>query len=207
MSANVSKAKLIACHECDLVQREPQVPVGGVARCAGCEAELYRNQPESLDRSLAYTLAALIVFIVANLFPIVGLIAQGQLVQTTLFGSVQALYDNDMRLVAVLVFVTTILFPGAEIAAMCYLMLPLRFGKVPRWFAQVFRLRQAVRPWGMIEVYMLGIIVALAKLAHIEEVVTGVAMWSYGALIFLLAAAAARFDTRVLWVRAGLYRA
>ena len=198
---------LIACHECDLVQREPQVPAGGVARCACCEAELYRNQPESLDRSLAYTLAALILFIVSNAFPIVGLIAQGQLIQTTLYGTVRALYDNDMRLVAGLVFVTTILFPGAEIAAMIYLMLPLRLGWVPPWFAQVFRLRQAVRPWGMIEVFMLGIIVALAKLAHIADVITDAAMWSFFGLIILLAAAAARFDARVLWVRAGLYRA
>ena len=198
---------IIACHECDLVQREPTVPADGVARCACCGGELFRNQPDALDRSLAYTLGALILFVIANLFPICGLLAQGNLIKTTLFGSVLALWDNDMRLVAIVVFFTTILFPGAEIAAMLYLMLPLRFERVPRWFAQVFRLRQAVRPWGMIEVYMLGIIVALAKLAHIADVVTGYALWSFGGLIFLLAAAAARFDARVLWIRARLYHA
>jgi paraquat-inducible protein A len=201
------EAKLIACHECDLLQRETPLPLGGEVCCVRCGGELYRSHPQSLDRSLAYTLAALTLFVIANLFPVVGLVAQGQLIQTTLFGTVHILYVEDMRLVAVLVFVTTILMPGAEIAAMCYLMLPLRLGWVPRWFAPVFRVLQAVRPWGMVEVFMLGIIVALAKLAHIASVVPGIAMWCIAGLIFLRAAAVAKFDARMLWARASAYNA
>jgi paraquat-inducible protein A len=200
-------AKLIACHECDLLQREIPLPSGGEVCCAGCGAELYRSHPQSLDRSLAYTLASLALFVIANAFPVVGLVAQGQLIQTTLFGTAHILYVEDMRLVAGLVFVTTILMPGTEIAAMCYLMLPLRLGWAPRWFAPVFRVLQAVRPWGMVEVFMLGIIVALAKLAHIASVVPGIAMWCFAGLIFLRAAAAATFDARMLWARASAYNA
>jgi len=203
MPANVPEAKLIACHECDLVQRETPLPLGGVMQCAGCGAELYRSHPQGLDRSLAFALAALVLYIIANAFPVVGLVAQGQLIQTTLFGIVRALYVEDMKLVAGLVFITTMMIPGAMVAAICYLTLPLRLGYSPRWFPEVFRMLQEMRPWGMVEVFMLGIIVALAKLAHIASVVPGIAMWSFGGLIFLVAAAMANFDPRMLWAKVG----
>ncbi|HWP89438.1 MAG TPA: paraquat-inducible protein A, partial [Burkholderiales bacterium] len=83
------KAKLIACHECDLLQREVHLPLGGIVRCGRCGAELYRSHPDSFDRSLALTAGAIVLFILANSFPIVGLKLQGQVIQTTLFHTVQ----------------------------------------------------------------------------------------------------------------------
>ena len=193
---------LIACHECDLLQREIALPPGGTACCSRCGAVLYRNIPDSLDRTLAYTLGAAVLFIVANLSPIVGLDAQGNHTSTTLFGTVRTLYDTDMTSVAALVFVTTILMPTLDIGAMLYMLLPLKFGWVPKGLPAMFRLVQTVRPWGMVEVFMLGTLVSLAKLAHIAAVLPGVALWSFGALMFLVAAAASSFDARELWARA-----
>jgi paraquat-inducible protein A len=192
---------LIACHECDLLQRETALAAGGTARCARCSGVLYRNQPDGLDRTLAYTLAAAVLFILANAFPIVGLDAQGNRSSTTLFGTVQALRHDDMSSVAALVFVTTILMPALDIGAMLYMLLPLKLGRVPRGLPAVFRLVQAVRPWGMVEVFMLGTLVALTKLAALASVVPGIALWSFGALMLLVAAAAASFDSRALWAR------
>ena len=192
-------ASLIACQECDLLQRETPVPRNGVARCARCGATLYRHHPDSLERTLAFTLSAIVLYVIANAFPIVGLDIQGQKTEATLYGAVRALYDQDMRLVAGLVFFTTMLAPTLEVAAMCYLLLPLKFGWVPYQFAPVFRLLKVVRPWSMVEVFMLGIIVALVKLAHIAIVIPGIAMWSFGGLMLLFAAMAASFDPRVLW--------
>ena len=85
-------APLIACHECDLLQRETAVPPGGTARCARCDAVLYRNRPDSLNRSLAFAVGAAVFFVIANAFPLVGLEVQGERVQTTLFGAARALY-------------------------------------------------------------------------------------------------------------------
>ena len=194
-------ASLIACHECDLLQREAPLPARGIARCARCGAVLYRDKPDGLDRTLAYSLGAAVLFVVANAFPIVGLEAQGQRTSTTLLGTVQTLYDEDMRLVAGLVFVTTFLMPALEIGALIYMLLPLKLGRVPHGLPAVFRLVHAVRPWGMVEVFMLGTLVSLAKLAHLAHVVPGVALWSFGALMFLVAAAASSFDSRALWAR------
>ena len=192
---------VIACHECDLLQREVPLPRGGVARCRRCSAALYRSHPDSFERTLALTAGAIVLFAIANVFPIVGLKLQGQVIQTTLFHTVQTLWDGDMKPVGVLVFATTILMPALELFALTYLLLPLRLGRAPPGFAHIFRMLQAVRPWGMVEVFMLGVLVALVKLEHLAGVVPGIALWSFGALMFVMAAVAAVFDPRDLWAR------
>ena len=192
-------APLIACHECDLLQREVPLPRSGVARCGRCGATLYRSHPESIERTLALTLGAVVLFVIANTFPIVGLQLQGQVIETTLFHTVRTLYDEDMAPVAALVFATAIAMPALELFALTYLLLPLRLGRVPPYFAPVFRMLQAVRPWGMVEVYMLGVLVSLVKLAHLATVMTGVALWSIAALMLVMAAIAATFDARAVW--------
>jgi paraquat-inducible protein A len=195
------QAPVIACHECDLLQREVHLPRGGVAHCARCGAELYRSHPKSFDRTLALTFGAIVLFVIANAYPIVGLKLQGQVIQTTLYHTVSHLYDEDMKSVAALVFATTILMPALELLAMTYLLLPLRLGWKPPHFAIVFRILQAVRPWVMVEVFMLGVLVSLVKLAHLAGVVPGIALWSFGTLMFVMAGIAAVFDPRELWTR------
>jgi paraquat-inducible protein A len=194
--------RLIACHECDLLQREAvSLPMRGKALCCRCGAVLYRNNPNGLDRTLAYALGAAVVFVLANAFPIVGLDAQGNRTSTTLLHTVRVLHDEGMTSVAALVFVTTFLVPALEIAALVYLLAPLQLGRVPPHFGRVFRLVHAVRPWGMVEVFLLGTLVSLAKLAHLAHVEVGIALWSFAALMVLLAAAAAAFDSHALWER------
>lgn len=194
---------LIACHECDLLQREVPLPRSGVARCGRCGATLYRSQPESLELTLALTLGAIVLFVVANTFPIVGLKIQGQLIQTTLYHTARTLYDEDMKSVAALVFVTAIAMPALELFALTYLLLPLRLGRVPPYFAAAFRMLQSVRPWGMVEVFMLGVLVSLVKLAHLASIVAGVALWSFAVLMLVMAAISTTFDARELWAKAG----
>jgi paraquat-inducible protein A len=202
----MSSARLIACHECDLLQRETTLASGGTARCRRCGATLYRSPPASVDRALALTLAAMVLFAVANAFPIVGLSVNGTLVETTLFGAVRTLYDDGVWPLAGLVFVTTLLMPLLDMAAVTYVLLPLRMGHIPRRPDIVLRVLRRVTPWGMIEVLILGMLVALVKLAAIATVVPGVAMLAFGAVMLLLAAAAVAFDHHDIWTRIDLAR-
>jgi paraquat-inducible protein A len=197
----MTTGRLIACHECDLLQRELPLPRNGVLRCRRCNAELSRSHPDSLERALAFTLTATVLFVIANAFPIVGLAVNGDLVETTLLGAVRVLYDDGMWPIAGLVFATTFLMPFLQMTAMACLLLPLRFGRVPYRSDLVFRVLQLARPWGMTEVLILGMLVALVKLAHIASVVPGPALWSFGALMLLLAAASAAFDPHEVWAR------
>jgi len=202
----MSSNRLIACHECDLLQRETVLAKGATARCRRCGAMLYRSMPASVDRALALTLAAMVLFVVANAFPLVGLSVNGVLVETTLFGAGRTLYRDGMWPIAGLVFATTLLMPLLDMAAVAYLLVPLRMGHIPRRPEIVLRLVHWVTPWGMIEVLILGMLVALVKLAHIASVVPGIAMWAFGAVMLVLAAAAAAFDPHEIWARIDVAR-
>jgi paraquat-inducible protein A len=193
---------LIACHECDLLQREVALPPGRVARCGRCGALLYRSAHKNLDHTLAFILAAGVLLIVANAYPIVSLSIQGEQNATSLYGAVHDLWNQQMQPIAALVFLTTFLVPAAEIAVMIYLLLSLKLGRIPAGFTIIMRILQSVNPWGMVEVFILGVLVALVKLTHYGSVVPGLALWSFGVLTLLLAAAASSFDVRDVWDRA-----
>jgi len=193
---------LIACHECDLLQREITLPPGRVALCGRCGAALYRTPHKSIDHTFALALTAAVVLLLANLYPIIGLDIQGTRNDTTLISAVNALWNQEMRLVAVLVLVTTFLVPAIEIAVMLHLLLALKRGRVPAGFTVIMRILQSVNPWGMVEVFILGVIVALVKLTHFGNLIPGLALWSFGILTVLLAALASSFDSRDAWERA-----
>ncbi len=195
-------ARIIACRECDLLQREITLPAGGAARCRRCGALLYRNIRHDLDRTVAYLLSAAVLYLIANVYPIVGLEAQGVLNTTTLFGAVLALLNQGLPAVALLVFVTAILAPAVELAAMLYLLLPLKLGRVPVGFAIILRAVREVMQWNMIEVFMLGLLVSIVKLATFASVVPDLALWSLAGLTLMMTAAAASFDPHAIWARA-----
>ncbi len=193
---------LVACHQCDLLHRETALAPGGVARCRRCGGALYRNSGAGLDRAVALTLTALVLLAIANAFPIVALEFQGQQDATTLLGAVDALYRQEKPMIAGLVLVTTVIVPVIELAGMLYLVLPLRLGRVPRFFAPVARLMEALKPWGMVEVFMLGLLVSLVKLGGFATVIVGAAFWSFAALMVITAALTVSVDVRDLWARA-----
>lgn len=194
-------AALIACHECDLLQRPTPLADHTLARCSRCDSVLYQPVDDDLDRPLAFTLAAAVLFVVANAFPIVGLEVQGQTTTATLFGTAQALVQQNMRSLALLVFFTTIVVPAVQLGAMLYILVPLRAGRIPTLLPHAVRALQAIRPWGMTEVFILGLLVSLVKLGALARVLPGIGLWSFGALLFAIAAAVATFDARVIWAR------
>jgi paraquat-inducible protein A len=197
-------AQLIVCHYCDLLQREIPLNPGCTASCTRCGAVLYRNATDSIDRTLAYTLAACVLFIVANVFPIFSIEVQGDRSAITLYGAVLSLWDQQMKTISALVFITAIMVPAIELLSMTYLLLPLKCRLVPPGHTFFMRTLQYVEPWGMVEVLMLGVLVSLVKLTNSFKVIPGLAIWSFGILTLLLAAAAASFSPRDVWNRLDL---
>ena len=174
---------------------------GAVAACPRCGAELYRNSPGGLARTLALLVASAIVFLIANAFPIVSIETQGHHVASSLFGAVRTLWREDMPLVAGLVLATTILAPAFEIFTLSFILAAVLSGLRIPMLPRVLRLAVATRPWSMVEVFMLGVLVSVVKLSHLAHIAPGIALWSYGALILLFAAAMSTLDTHALWDR------
>ncbi len=191
---------LIACHECDLLLQEIAVPPGKAACCPCCGTTLYRNLPDSINRSLALTIGSAVLFLLANAFPILGINLQGNGNAVTLLQAVHDLWKQEMHLVASLTCVTAVLVPALELSIMLYLLVPLYLGRVPVGVAMVMRLLQTIKPWGMVEVFMLGILVSLVKLVQDFKIIPGVALWSFGGLTLLLAALASSFNPRDIWL-------
>ncbi|MFP3888681.1 paraquat-inducible protein A [uncultured Ralstonia sp.] len=191
---------LIACHECDWVFRRPPRLNGLVARCSRCGTRLtgiHRARP-TLEFTCALTVAALVTFLIAQGFPVIALNADGMTSRAALFDAVASLWTGHMRVVAVIVFCSTTLFPAMELVALLYVLVPLRLGRVPPCFRSALRFVQWLRPWGMIEVFMLGVLVTTVKMVSLAQVIPGVALFAFGALTVMLGAISL-FDPHVLW--------
>jgi paraquat-inducible protein A len=189
---------LVACPDCDALHVRKVLAAGHKARCVRCGALLYRHPALSADQVLALAVAALLCLLVANTSPIVDLQFGGQRTTATLFGSIVALWDADRNVVAGLVFATALMFPLIDLAAvLALLMVAVRKGPASR-FAPLSRLVHALRPWGMVEVFMLGILVSMVKLSQYAHVIPGVALWAFAAATILLTAVTS-FDLRSLW--------
>jgi paraquat-inducible protein A len=197
----MSAGHLIACHECDLLHRISRVPPGSVARCCRCGSVLARPRQDSLERTLALAVSGLILFAVSNIFPFLSFKLQGLVQQTLLVSGIRQLHDQGLTGLAVLVAFTTIIAPAFQLVGLLYILLPLRFNRVSPGLFQVFRLYRSIQPWGMMEVFMLGILVSIVKLAKMAHIVPGIAAFSFMALIFVLAAAMASLDPHEVWDR------
>jgi paraquat-inducible protein A len=192
---------MIACHECDLLQRAVALPPKGALCCARCGAVLRRDRPDSLRRTLAWLLGAAILFIVSLSFPIVAMEIQGERTVATLVGAAQALRHEGMESVAILVFITTVISPLLQISSMLYILWPLQRGYIPPNIELAFRLVQNLKQWGMVEVFILGVLVSLVKLSGMAQVMPDIAMWSFAGLIVMLTAAASSFEPEEVWDR------
>jgi paraquat-inducible protein A len=190
-----------ACHDCDWLQRLGEVPEGAMALCARCGSVLRRRRRNSVERTLALTLAASVLFAVANAFPFLAFDMRGQVTQTTLMTGVFDLWEQGVPEIAALVGFTAVVAPFVQLSLLLYVLLPVHLGRVPWQMARAFRLLRHVQPWSMMEVFMVGILVAITKLVDMAQVVPGLALWAFAGLIFVLAGALASLDPEAVWER------
>ena len=192
----VGDAALIACQHCDLVQRLPRLELGGSARCPRCNKELWRRREDSLNRTLALTLTAAVLYVIANSVPMLGLTIVGRDASTTVIGGAQHLWNNGQQLVGVLVLFTAVIAPALQIGLMLAIVLGAMRERAPRWVGAVLRHHPITRIWSMIEVMMVGVLVALVKIADYATVIPGIALFVLWVLVFILAGMQASFDSR-----------
>ena len=191
----------IACDECDLLEEVPHLKEKARARCRRCGALIYQRHVRSIERTLALTIAGILLLGTANAYPFLGFELEGNVIQTTLLGGIDLLYENDKFAIAAVVFVTAILAPVLQLTAGLYVFLPLYLNRRPWDLNVVFRWIQRLQPWAMIEVFMLGILVSMVKLSQMATIVPGIALWAFALLIIVLAAASAVMDPEEVWRR------
>ena len=190
---------LVACECCDLLHRIGVVPEGHTAKCRRCGDVLRRRPRNGAERTLALTIASLVLFIVANSFSFLAFDMRGLTTQTTLLTGVVDLWKQGKQEIAALVFLTIELAPVAQIGLLLWVLVPLRVDRVPWQLPRAFRLLRHAQTWSMLEVFMIGILVAIVKLLAMATVVPGVALWSFVILMLVLSGAVASFDPEEVW--------
>jgi paraquat-inducible protein A len=191
----------VACPDCGLQQKIPPLAPGAQAHCARCRVVVARNPIDPIDRPLALAVAALLVFLIANTAPLLGLAAIGRESSTTILGGAHEMWLQGSEVTAVAVALCAVVAPGAYIVFMLVVLLAARKPPAPRWVGQLLHAAGLVQPWAMSEVMLLGVLVALVKLAQLASVVPGVGLVALGCLIVLLAALSSIFDPQAVWRR------
>ena len=191
----------IACRDCDLLQHIPPLPPRGKARCARCGETLATGHVDPFRLPLAFTIAATMAFIIANTMPLMGLSAVGREASTTIFGGALEMWEQGSQITALAVAFCAVIAPGAHLLFLLVVLLSVRRPPAPRWVGEMLRSAHFMEPWSMTEVMMLGILVALFKIAQLATVIPGIGMYAAGAFVFLLAAVLVTLDSREVWAR------
>ena len=189
---------LLICEQCDAAHRKSHMQGGEIANCARCGARLERAQRLTPEGMLALTIAAAILFALANLYPIVRVDVRGAHGISTFWGAIVASWNEGSETVAVLAALTVFFAPLAELLCAGYVLWPLTRGRRARYFGDAMRALRIVGTWSMPEVFLLGAVVALVKLGDLATVIPDTGLWAFGALTCLITLVTS-FDHRWLW--------
>jgi len=174
------------CGECDLVVGAAPLRVDQRSRCPRCRAELERGTFASPQMALAAAVTAAELWVLMNVFPLVRLSIEGIGRQTTLAGAAMSFYAQGMPALCALVVLTAIAAPGLEIALAIYVLGRLEYLRRCGRLGAALRWLRLARRWSMVDVFLLGCMVAIVKLSHVAQLVTGPALWASAALLPLL---------------------
>jgi len=189
----------IACHECDLIHDIPSMPNRAAAVCVRCGCVLFRAKIDSIDRTLAWTFAGLVLYAVAVSFPFLAMKNGPISNETGLLTGIEFLYRQGIIPLAALVLMTCILIPLIQMLGLLYIFIPLKLNFRVKYAIPVFRLFKHIKPWSMMEIYMLGILVSIVKLGKMATIVPGLAVIAFGILIFVLNFALSAVDEHMVW--------
>ncbi|MDT8421497.1 MAG: paraquat-inducible protein A [Desulfuromonadales bacterium] len=192
---------LIACHDCDLLHRLPQAGRDSRVLCNRCGAILQRNRIRMVSRTLPLVIGGLILFVLANCFPFMSLNTRGLQQDTIFISGVFQLFHQQLWGLGTIVVLSTLLIPLTQLLALSYLLVGLSCDKKPPAGVPVLKYFTLTKPWGMLDVYMLGVLIGLVKLLKIATVIPGIALYSFAGLILVQVTLEIVFDQQELWER------
>lgn len=194
-------AGLIVCHACHLAVRARPVPAHGHARCPRCGAALHRRKPNSLSRTWALTLTAYILYIPANLLPVMTVVISGRGAPDTILSGVKELIEGGMWPLALVVFFASITVPVLKLLVLTYLLISVqrKSHRRPRERTVLYRLTEGIGRWSMIDVFVISILVALVKLGTLATIEAGAGALAFCGVVVVTMFAAMSFDPRLIW--------
>lgn len=186
MPMDDSVSDMIACPKCDALHRIPKVEVGEKARCARCGTVLMAPEEGAMTRIVMLSATGMILMVAAVFFPFLELHVRGLAHQSSIFDAVLAFADGPMLPLSFAVAALIVVLPITRFLALIYVFAPMAFGWAPaRGAKPVFHLAEAIRPWAMAEVFIIGVSVALVKIAGLAKITIGPAFWAFVLLVIV----------------------
>ncbi|MFZ2724669.1 MAG: paraquat-inducible protein A [Methylococcaceae bacterium] len=192
---------LIACPDCDLLLNPSPAIIGDKIHCPRCNYLLQRPRANSIERSFALSITGLFLIIPANYLPLMGIKLVGNSKDSTLWSGVTSLFSEDLWGVALLVFLASMLFPLINILLSLFISAHLYFNRTNTYLAKALRCLQHLTEWAMLEVYLLGIIVACVKLSSMAELKFDWGLVAFIALLIINVLLISNLDESLFWQR------
>jgi paraquat-inducible protein A len=198
LAASAASRGLASCHVCGLVQT---ITPGHPARCPRCEARVHVRKPDSLSRSWALLLAAYVLYIPANLLPMMETRTIFGLQQDTIMSGVVLFWTSGSWMLATIVFTASILVPLLKLFALTYLLLTVGRRSVdePERRTRLYRIVELIGRWSMLDVFVVALVVALVQIRSLATITAGTGTTAFGAVVVLTLLASRCFDSRLIW--------
>ena len=194
---------VLSCETCGLTQRVDPLAPGMSAECIRCGATLASRPAGGADATLALTVAALVLYIPANLYPILSMNLYGAYSENTVWDGVVSLMQHNEYFVAAIVFVASIVIPLLKLLGLFFLVWSVKWGRGQRLRARthIFKFIDAIGPWAMLDVFLLAVLVALVKLGDLARVIPGPGLVAFTFVVVLTMLASQSFDPKLIWNR------
>ena len=196
-------AGILICSECHELNR--QQADAGHQQCTRCGAELHARRPDSLRRTWALLLTAALMYIPANLLPIMTVYSMGKGAPSTIMGGVIELINYGMLPIAIVVFVASILVPTFKLVGITLLLYSVQ-RKQPlsaRQRSIMYRFIEFIGRWSMLDIFVITILVALVKFGNLATIEAGFGAVAFCSVVVLTMLAAVSFDPRLIWDNVG----
>jgi len=192
---------IIVCETCGFVQRLDPLPPGGTAECSRCGLVIAKSRGDTLTRTAAFSLAALVLYVPANIYPIMRMDFHGVYTTNTVWDGCVKLFQDGQWIVAVIVFLASIFIPVIKLLGLFYLVVTTKMKSQNRqWLrTHVHRVIEIIGPWAMLDVYLVAILVAVVKLGRIATVTPGPGLLAFTSVVVLTVLASASFEPRLIW--------
>lgn len=184
---------LALCHVCGIAS-----PVAE-EHCPRCRGALHLRLRDSIQRTWAFTIAALLLYLPANLLPVLRMESFWGDQQNTIMGGVIQFWQEADYPVAIIIFVASVMIPVLKIIAIVSLCLATRSGRRPRAMTRLYRVTEFVGRWSMVDVFVVAILVAVVQLGTTISIHPGPGALSFAAVVVLTMFAAISFDPRLIW--------
>ena len=194
---------VLSCDTCGLTQRVDPLAPGMSAECIRCGATVATRPWGGADLTLALTIAALVLYIPANIYPILSMNLYGSYNENTVWDGVVSLMQHNEYFVAAIVFLASIVIPLLKLLGLLFLVASVKWGKGRRLRARthIYKFIDAIGPWAMLDVFLLAVLVALVKLGDLARVIPGPGLVAFTCVVVLTMLASQSFDPKLIWNR------